>query len=163
MRRSKFDIQEVILHCASTPNGLDHYTIKDIDDWHRVRGFLRDRDELALCSSDHFHVGYHYVIEVDGRVEPGRHLLEVGAHCRGRNRRSIGICMVGEDRFTRAQWTSLRGLIAYLEGLLGPLKKHGHREFDEERRRNNGCPCFDVSEWVCNSYIPLDVNVCEVK
>ena len=40
-------------------------------------------------------IGYHYVIEVDGTIESGRSIDEVGMHLKGFNERSIGICMIG--------------------------------------------------------------------
>ena len=54
---------------------------RDIDRWHRERGWLK--------------IGYHYVIKRDGTVETGRELEEVGAHAKGHNAISVGICMVG--------------------------------------------------------------------
>nr|WP_329601534.1 N-acetylmuramoyl-L-alanine amidase [Pasteurella multocida] len=44
-------------------------------------------------------------------VESGRKIGEIGAHCRGQNRNSIGICLVGTDRFTVAQWQALANLV----------------------------------------------------
>jgi len=65
-------------------------------------------------------VGYHYVInngtyQADGLVEVGRTEYEDGAHCKadGMNRKSIGICLVGDlnvQRPTTAQMESLKQL-----------------------------------------------------
>lgn len=49
--------------------------------WHGERGF---RD-----------IGYHYVIRFDGTIEIGRDLRLVGAHAKGRNYDSIGVCLTG--------------------------------------------------------------------
>ncbi len=45
------------VHCAATPAGMD-IGVKEIDRWHRQRGFLK--------------VGYDYVIRIDGTIELGR-------------------------------------------------------------------------------------------
>jgi len=40
-------------------------------------------------------IGYHYVIRRNGDVENGRSLSKIGAHAKGRNKTSIGICLSG--------------------------------------------------------------------
>lgn len=80
MDSSKRKIDQIILHCTSTPEGED-FTNAQIREWHLERGF-----------SD---IGYHYVIGLNGEVRPGRPESVVGAHCKGHNTRSIGVCYVG--------------------------------------------------------------------
>ena len=70
----------IIIHCSATRAG-QNITAADIDCWHRARGF--------------WSIGYHYVIRLDGTIEPGRDVTLDGAHCMGWNQRSIGICYVG--------------------------------------------------------------------
>ena len=70
----------LIIHCSATlPN--QRVTVQDIDRWHRQRGFD--------C------IGYHFYITVDGTIWVGRPLSQVGAHCKGYNAHSIGICYEG--------------------------------------------------------------------
>ena len=73
-------INEIIVHCTATPEGKD-YTVEDITRWHKERGFKT--------------IGYHYVVYRDGSVHEGRTLADVGAHCKGHNAHSIGVCYVG--------------------------------------------------------------------
>lgn len=99
-------IDLIVIHCAATPNGR-RFTAADIDAWHYARGFrrqlaFRQRQEMNLAA-----IGYHYVLYVNGAVAAGRHLDEIGAHAKGHNTRSIGVCLIGTDRFTLDQWTSL--------------------------------------------------------
>lgn len=70
-------ISEIIIHCSATVEGKDFF-VKDIDRWHKQRGFKM--------------VGYHFVIRLDGTIEQGRPLEMIGAHCTGHNAHSIGIC-----------------------------------------------------------------------
>lgn len=70
----------IIIHCSATRAGQD-FTAADIDRWHRQRGFRS--------------IGYHFVVRLDGTVEPGRDVALDGAHCTGWNHRSIGICYIG--------------------------------------------------------------------
>ena len=68
-------IDKIIVHCTATPEGRD-VSVKEIDLWHRQRGFKG--------------VGYHYVIGRDGTVDVGRPISEIGAHCSGYNSHSVG-------------------------------------------------------------------------
>lgn len=77
--RDIYKIDKIILHHSASP--MDSTTIHDIHRWHLQRGWLG-------C-------GYHYVIHEDGSIFQGRPLNTVGAHARGYNERSIGICVVG--------------------------------------------------------------------
>ena len=101
-------IDKIIVHCADTPDGKD-FTIKDIDRWHKERGW-------QCC-------GYHHVIRLDGTIENGRPLAQIGAHCKGYNENSIGICLIGRREFTPAQLVSLRNLSAPI-GNSSPVQKY---------------------------------------
>ena len=85
------DINKIIIHCSATVEGRD-YTVSDINIWHVKRGF-------DCC-------GYHYVIYRDGTIATGRALEKIGAHCKGYNKNSIGICYIGGlDAYRRAKDT----------------------------------------------------------
>ena len=73
-------INEIIIHCSATPEGKNFHA-SDIDRWHKAQGWR--------C------IGYHFVIDLDGTVEPGRPVQEIGAHTVGHNTNSIGICYIG--------------------------------------------------------------------
>ena len=76
-------IDKVIIHCSDTYHNMD-IGVKQIRRWHKKRGF-----------ND---VGYHYIIRRDGTLETGRPIEKIGAHCKGQNRHSIGVCFVGGKR-----------------------------------------------------------------
>ncbi|MCO7223570.1 N-acetylmuramoyl-L-alanine amidase [Pleionea sp. CnH1-48] len=99
-----------------------------IDRWHRARGWSG--------------IGYHFVIlnnrhkdKADGTLEKGRELSRMGAHARGINHRSVGICCIGHgdyDDFTDAQKTTLFQLVNRLMTQFDiPIEKViGHREIN---------------------------------
>ena len=130
-------ITEIIIHCSATEAGRD-FTAADIDRWHRQRGFK--------C------IGYHYVIRLDGTIEEGRPVSEIGAHCKGHNAHSIGICYVGglrssngsrlipADTRTSAQKQSLSSLVSRLSSEYPTATIHGHNEYAPK-----ACPCFDAA------------------
>lgn len=115
-------IDKHIIHCSDSTFG-DAATIRE---WHLARGF-----------SD---IGYHYVILRDGTVEQGRQLHQIGAHCKGQNRYSVGTCLIGKDEFTSAQFRALRRVHAQLKQQFVDVAAHGHREFNPHKT----CPNFEV-------------------
>lgn len=146
----KSDITAIVIHCSATREGQD-VKIEDITRWHLEQGY---KD-----------IGYHYVIELDGTVQPGRPLSEAGAHCReqGYNHRSIGICYVGgldrngkaKDTRTMAQRKAMHELVYNLMDLYPITEVIGHRDAspdlngDGKITKNEWvkeCPCFDVKE-----------------
>ena len=132
------EINRIIIHCSYTSPSMD-IGVKTIRDWHVNDNGWDD-------------IGYHYVITRDGKIQKGRPIEVMGAHVRGHNEDSIGICMVGgmsdegndDCNFTHWQWDALSALIGDLEMMFGKLEIHGHREFDE----NKTCPTFDVKAWI---------------
>jgi N-acetyl-anhydromuramyl-L-alanine amidase AmpD len=134
------EINLIVIHCAATPNGR-HFTVNDIDQWHRLRGFNRayPRINPELTS-----IGYHYVIYLDGEVHTGRAPEEVGAHAAGHNGHSLGVCLIGTDNFTPAQWAALKKLVLELAGRYPQARLLGHRDLPGVTK---ACPGFDVASW----------------
>ena len=132
--RNMRKINEIIVHCAATPEGKN-FKAADIDRWHRER--------KMKC------IGYHYVVDLDGTVEPGRPESEIGAHCLGHNQYSIGVCYVGglaadgktpKDTRTAAQKEALLTLLKKLRAKYPKASIHGHRDFAAK-----ACPSFDAT------------------
>lgn len=128
-------INRIIIHCSATPEGKD-FTVADITRWHKAQGYST--------------IGYHYVIYRDGSVHAGRPEEEVGAHCKGYNANSIGVCYIGgvasdgktpKDTRTNAQKAALNTLVDKLLKKYPDATVHGHREFAAK-----ACPSFDVKK-----------------
>lgn len=125
-------IKKIIVHCADTPEGRDDRAA-DIRRWHEAQGW-----------ND---IGYHYVVDLDGTIEPGRPIEKAGAHCTGHNADSIGVCYIGgcdkkmqpKDTRTDAQKASLLLLLKYLVAKYPGVTIYGHRDF-----ANKSCPSFDA-------------------
>lgn len=127
------DIERIIIHCSATPPKRD-VTADDIRQWHLARGWAD--------------IGYHYVVRLDGTVESGRPITRQGAHARGHNKDSIGICYIGgigsngvaKNTMTWDQRISIKQLCRALRRVLNkPLQLHGHNEFSAK-----ACPSFEV-------------------
>lgn len=148
MSRPRTDF--IVIHCSATKPSQD-VDAREIDRWHRRQGWLK--------------IGYHWVIKRDGTLETGRLLSEAGAHVKGYNDRSIGICMVGgvaeasgkpESNFTPAQWETLEGTVVSMLGLYPRATVVGHRDLSPDLNGNGkvepneytkACPSFDVKQW----------------
>ncbi len=120
-------INLIVIHCSATPSGKPLRTAVEsaaevINRWHKERGFARSPEAVRAFSTGLPNIGYHYVIDLDGRVINGRGLGEVGAHAKDYNAASVGICLVGgaekTGRYTAKQWESLAELV---RGLCGDL------------------------------------------
>ena len=129
-------LNEIIIHCAATAEGKDFHAA-DIRRWHVQGNGWQD-------------IGYHFVIDLDGTVEPGRPVEKQGAHCSGHNANTIGICYVGgcaadgktpKDTRTPEQKIALRSLVNGLKHAYGITKVTGHRKY-----ANKACPSFDVDK-----------------
>jgi len=129
-------IRKLILHCSDSPDTVD-IGAAEIRLWH-----IRDRGW-----SD---IGYHYVVRRSGIVEVGRYEngdsvlegKEIGAHTKGENSDSLGICWVGRDSITPEQKSSLLKLTLHL------LKQHGLTAADvyghSEYNPTKTCPRLDM-------------------
>lgn len=127
LRRILADIKIIIIHCSDSDNDED---IAEITKWHQGRGFHT--------------VGYHYYINKSG-LQIGRPLDIVGAHCKGFNTESIGICLGGKTIFTVGQFKAAAKLIDSLYLAMPNIKAGGifpHRMFDA----NKTCPNFDIDK-----------------
>lgn len=146
-------INLIVIHCSDTPNGRVT-TAADIDRWHKERGFVK--------------IGYHHVIRLDGVVEDGRSHREIGAHALNFNSDSLGICLIGRDKFTAAQWSALAELVRGLCFRYAvpasapdwrsrqPAGVVGHRELPRVAKT---CPGFSVENWLQRRMAPLPESV----
>lgn len=130
------EIKKIIVHCSATAPSQD-IGVSEIRHWHLGRNF-----------SD---IGYHIVIRRDGTREEGRSIELPGAHTKGQNDDSLGICVVGgineegkaDANFTFMQYITLYQVINEIRGFHGDIPVHGHREF-----ANKECPCFSIEEFM---------------
>lgn len=89
-------------------------------------------------------------------VEVGRPIDKAGAHTRGANDSSVGICLAGgvdrsgkpDSNFTLAQLNTLASLIKKLKQDYPEIEHlKGHRDY-----ANKACPSFDINALLGNSW-----------
>jgi hypothetical protein len=146
-------IDEITVHCSATIENVDH-GVDYIDELHRKRGFRKQKKSGRYC-------GYHIVIRLDGTVEHGRLIEEIGAHCPP-NSTKIGVCYIGgldkngkpKDTRTIEQKVRLIEVIKALKLVIPTITKiKGHRDHSPDLNKNGkvdkwewmkACPCYDV-------------------
>lgn len=130
-------IDKIIIHCSDSSFG----SAKLIDQWHKEKGFDG--------------IGYHFVItngvltknakyepDNDSLIQVGRDINDIGAHCRGHNEYSIGICLIGKAMFTGLQFDTLFKMLKSLMNLYDLSENYifGHNEFSKKT-----CPNIDIN------------------
>ncbi|WP_394810591.1 N-acetylmuramoyl-L-alanine amidase, partial [Parabacteroides distasonis] len=139
-------IDLIVIHCSATRADRS-LTLDDLEMQHRRRGFNG--------------TGYHYYIRKDGTVHLTRPIERIGAHVKGFNSNSVGICYeggldcMGQPKDTRTCWQkhSLRVLILTLLKDFPGCRVCGHRDLSPDLDGNGeiepeewikACPCFEV-------------------
>lgn len=144
------DIKRIIIHCTATKEGQD-FDVSDIRRWHLANGWKN--------------IGYHFVIKLNGDIQEGRNIQQAGAHTKGYNQDSIGICYIGgcdkdgkpKDTRTEEQKNALYCLVKTLMKKYGVSEVKGHRDYSPDKNHDGkitqnewvkSCPCFEVSDWM---------------
>lgn len=95
-------MHQVVIHHTASPRART--TVADVRRWHVEERGWRD-------------IGYHFLVGADGRPQRGRPVDEQGAHVRGHNADTIGVCVIGAfstEAPTEAQVVGLAGVLAAL-------------------------------------------------
>lgn len=148
-------INKIIIHHSASSFGCQRL----IDEWHKERGW-------DGC-------GYHYIIQngypysinekIDsliGQIEQGRNIEKTGAHAKGFNSTSIGICLIHNDgTYDSRMLVSLSRLVRELTQRfnIDTNSVVGHYELNTNKSL---CPSIDM-EWFrksLNRYIDKQAN-----
>lgn len=130
-------INEIIIHCTDTPTTA---TVDAIRKYHVQNNGWRD-------------IGYHYLVDVNGRWYKGRNVAEIGAHCVNHNTGTIGIAYIGKEP-TPKVIAALAHVCNFFIAVYGITKLTRHCTYN----RYKTCPNFaadDVAAFneLCN--LPL--------
>jgi len=118
-------VHRVFIHCSAS-DYAHHDNIATMKKWHLARGFHE--------------VGYHFFIQKDGTLEYGRDIEKTPAAQKGHNRGTLAICLHGlkEEKFTQAQFETLKKLASQIAHNYNNISFHGHCEVSAK-----ACPVFD--------------------
>ena len=103
-----------------------NHTFEIINEYHKQKWNFK--------SSLGYYIGYHYFIDKNGNVTQGRADTDEGAHTKGYNAKSIGICLAGNFDATLptpAQIEALKALLLRLSNKYGITNENivPHRKF----------------------------------
>lgn len=141
---ARHPVREIAIHCAATrPDWMAGRSIAEkvaeVRRWHLASGW---KD-----------IGYHRVIDRDGKVLAGRPETVIGAGIAGHNSGLIHVCLLGghgsaeTDRFlqhyTAQHDIALRQMIQAISSRTSIQKVSGHNEYAAK-----ACPGFNVPLWL---------------
>lgn len=95
-------IDKIVIHHSASPSHST--TIEKVRDWHVNGNGWKD-------------IAYHFCIDRRGIVHKGRKEKEIGAHTKGHNRHSLGICVFGNfevEHITKPAYDSLVTMVRRL-------------------------------------------------
>lgn len=123
-------IELLVVHCSDTDN---EYQLNALDIHKMHLNFGWDG------------IGYHKVICRSGEIQNGRPEYWEGAHVKGKNKISLGVCLIGRDQFTKKQLDSLVIVLTRWKKIYPRAKIVGHCDTGNTEKT---CPNFDVSSWL---------------
>jgi N-acetyl-anhydromuramyl-L-alanine amidase AmpD len=108
-------------------------------------------------------IGYHWLVKLNGKVEPGRPMDKQGAGVRGLNHESVHIAYVGgldharkaKDTRTPEQQVAMVNLLQQMKNEFPNAAVVGHRDLSpdldgdgvvESHEWVKQCPCFNAKE-----------------
>lgn len=130
------EITEIIVHCTANTERCKLTPSQIIQDCQKRIG---DKG------------GYHYIIDLDGKLHVCYPTTEVAHHAEGHNKHSIGIAYIGgldldaktpKNTLNIAQADTLRICLLRLVSVFPAAKIKGHNEIS-----NKACPSFDVQDF----------------
>jgi N-acetylmuramoyl-L-alanine amidase len=123
-------INKIILHCSASDASFYNFDLME-----------RDHVDHRGWNS----IGYHFGIDYQGEIKILRPMKKAGAHCKGHNFSSIGICVLGLKMFSQKQMEALAKLVQTFLDIFDLTQDdvYGHNHFNHSK----ACPVFNVDKW----------------
>ena len=146
-KRSLITIDRIIIHHSAIQQSADTSPLA-IHSAHLMRGYSG--------------IGYHFYIKADGTIYRGRPLCYIGAHCKGYNTFSIGICFEGNfeiEKPTNAQKIAWLNLLEYLRKEIPTIKYvNYHKELYATACPGKNCTFTELNDIKEDSKMFTDVK-----
>lgn len=123
----------IILHHAEA----NTCSAEDIHNWHKDNGWGG--------------AGYHFLIRKNGKIYRLRPEKAIGAHAKGSNYNSIGICFEGSynvETMPDAQIVAGQELVAYLQSKYGISTVQKHSDVNSTDCPGKNFPFAQISTWI---------------
>jgi hypothetical protein len=110
---------------------------------------LRRIQHHAMAGKDYGDIGYHFIVDPDGRVFEGRSLAWQGAHAKGDNNvDNIGVCVMGNFEQARPTPAALSALQRTLDHLRRTYRIPRSGVVAHLDLRNTLCPGRELVAWL---------------
>jgi hypothetical protein len=95
-------------------------------------------------------IGYHFLIDPEGRVYEGRPLAYQGAHAGNHelNLHNIGVCLLGNFDAEQPTPRALQTLRRFVDELRGRYRIPSNRVYGHSDFKNTACPGHNLLAWV---------------
>lgn len=159
--RAKWTQQSIVVSrtkpMGGTPNVITVHHSGDKDDIHTESAeWLRQVDLNHIKGTGHAEpwacIGYHFIIDVSGKVYEGRPLKYQGAHAGNDqvNKLNIGICLIGDFDQARVPAAQRTALLSTLDRLclqydINRTSVYGHKHF-----KSTECPGRYLSQIIAS-------------
>ncbi|MFC1678927.1 peptidoglycan recognition family protein [Elusimicrobiota bacterium] len=129
------DKVRIIIHHSDNPVDDETKALEDAESWEAAASHARNIRAVHRQANGWRDIGYHYLVDWDGRLLEGRAVDRLGSHTDKHNSGSIGIVLMGDfsrQKPTLAQVLALKRLCAWLlrEHEIAPEEIYGHRDFN---------------------------------
>lgn len=128
-------IDNIIIHHSAT---IENASVEAIKRYHVEHNGWKD-------------IGYHYIIDNKGVVHKGREDKTIGAHAKGNNKHSIGVCVVGNYENIMVDKIVLESLVLLLKRLCETYSLSGGTILGHRDVNRTTCPgkhLYGLLPWV---------------
>ena len=111
-------VNTLVVHCSDTP----------------------DSQNISAKDIHNMHIGFGW----DGIIENGRPEYWIGAHVKGKNHDTLGVCLIGRRNFSKEQFNSLKIVLKEWKKKYPNAQILGHYQSTNTTKT---CPNFNVKNW----------------
>ena len=151
--KARIPVTSIFIHCTATPSDWRSGASSEA----RVEAIR----QMHITDRGWRDIGYHWLIDRDGTVLPGRPEAQIGAHVAGHNSGTIGISLFGGitskmrdpflKNYTSRQEVALLDLIEDIRARTKITSIRGHNQVDAGK----ACPGFWVPDWLAAEGVKL--------
>jgi len=128
-------IERIYIHHSAIDSSEPQFEL--INKYHKRRGWGK--------------IGYHFLIEPDGEIIQGRSLSEIGAHVKGDNKHTIGVCLAGHFELRYPLTKQVFAFLCLLTSLIAKYPKTQilpHKAFHKARTLCPGKNLTMLLPWI---------------
>ena len=119
---------------------------------HTVASVLRTIQRQHMGERSWGDIGYHYLIDPDGRIYEGRRLEYQGAHAGDhlKNQGNIGVCLLGHFEVEHPSPKALGALATLLDNLRSRYRIPAAQVFGHSHFTTTACPGQHLAPWIAH-------------